>query len=247
MRRGDMQAVEESQWAELTIYAAMGEIAPGRAAAASPMVELSYKRAHRSMSGARAADADATTLDSVMERCANGDEAAFGELYRRGAPRVRGFLLRLCGDRPLADDLTQEAFLRVYVARGNFEAGAAVLPWIFAIARNVYLDFARHSRVRRAAWGDAGATSTLAEPQAAPETRGDEALAGREMLAIVRATLARMPILLREAFVLIRFEGMSVHEAAQVLGSTEGAVKVRAFRAYELLREALEASAEGGK
>jgi RNA polymerase sigma-70 factor (ECF subfamily) len=60
------------------------------------------------------------------------------------------------------------------------------------------------------------------------------------MLEVVRTVLEQLPALQREAFVLLRFEGMSVSEAAQVLGTTEGAVKVRAFRASEALRAALE-------
>jgi RNA polymerase sigma-70 factor, ECF subfamily len=179
-------------------------------------------------------------LDAAMERYARGEDAAFQELYRRGAPRLRGFLLRLSGDAALADDLAQEAFLRVHRARGSFAPGAAALPWIFAIARNVFLDHARHPHVRRAA-GDAhgGTGGSPPEREAPPDTQGDEALLGSEMLAIVRATLARLPVLQREAFILLRFEGLSVNEAAQVLGATEGAVKIRAFRAYEALRAAL--------
>ena len=132
----------------------------------------------------------------------------------------------------------------MYLARGHFERRAAALPWIFAIARNAYIDFTRQSRVRRAVTVDASAARAV-EPEASAETRGDEVLAGQEMLATVRATLARMPILLREAFVLLRFEGLSVSEAAQILGATEGAVKVRAFRAYELLRAALHVDSGG--
>jgi RNA polymerase sigma-70 factor (ECF subfamily) len=184
------------------------------------------------------------SLDGAMDRYARGDDTAFDELYRHGAPRVRGFLLRLGGDRALADDLMQEAFLRVHRARGHFEQGAAALPWIFAIARNVFLDHVRHPRVRRTASESRGdlrgeREGELHEREAPPDTRGDEALVAREMLVIVRDTLARLPVLQREAFVLIRFEGMSVSEAAQVLGATEGAVKIRAFRAYEALRAAL--------
>jgi RNA polymerase sigma-70 factor (ECF subfamily) len=179
-------------------------------------------------------------LDAAMERYARGEDAAFQELYRRGAPRLRGFLLRLSGDAALADDLAQEAFLRVHRARGSFAPGAAALPWIFAIARNVFLDHARHPHVRRAAGDSHGGTGgSPPEREAPPDTQGDEALLGSEMLAIVRATLARLPVLQREAFILLRFEGLSVHEAAQVLGATEGAVKIRAFRAYEALRAAL--------
>lgn len=178
-------------------------------------------------------------LDEVMDQYAAGADAAFDDLYRRGAQRVRGFLIRLSGDAALADDLTQETFVRIHRARGSFCAGAAALPWMFAIARNAFVDHTRREQVRRSSG------AKIAHPtEASPETRGDEVVAGREMLAIVRATLERLPLLQREAFVLIRFEGLSVSEAAQILGATEGAVKVRAFRAYEALRAALDAGAE---
>jgi RNA polymerase sigma-70 factor, ECF subfamily len=177
-------------------------------------------------------------LDSIMERCATGDDRAFDELYRRGAQRVRGFLVRLSGDASLADDLTQETFVRIHRARGSFAVGAAALPWMFAIARNAFLDHARRENVRRSS------SAKVAQPrEAAKDTQGDEILSAREMLGIVRETLERLPMLQRDAFVLIRFEGLSVSEAAQILGATEAAVKVRAFRAYEALREALERGA----
>jgi RNA polymerase sigma-70 factor (ECF subfamily) len=103
----------------------------------------------------------------------------------------------------------------------------------------VFLDHTRQAYVRRTAAAPADDSGKLPEREAPPETQGDEALAGSEMLGIVQRTLAALPPLQREAFILIRFEGMSVSEAAEVLGATEGAVKVRAFRAYEALREAL--------
>ena len=181
-------------------------------------------------------------LDGLMERYATGDDRALAELYRRGAGRVRGFLIRLSGDPVLAEDLTQETFVRIHRARGNFAAGAAALPWMFAIARNAFLDHARRENVRR------NSSARLApDPVAAKDTQGDEVLSGREMLDIVRETLERLPMLQRDAFVLLRFEGLSVSEAAQILGATEAAVKVRAFRAYEALRAALESKgADGG-
>jgi RNA polymerase sigma-70 factor (ECF subfamily) len=183
-------------------------------------------------------------LDGIMERCALGEERAFDELYRRGSQRVRGFLIRLSGNAALADDLTQETFVRVHRARGTFASGAAALPWMFAIARNAFLDHARREAVRRSSRAEA------TQPREAdPDTRGDEVYAAREMLGVVRTTLAKMPLLQREAFVLIRFEGLSVSEAAQILGATEAAVKVRAFRAYEALRAALarETGEPGGR
>lgn len=179
-------------------------------------------------------------LSAVMDRYARGEDPAFDELYRLGAPRVRGFLLRLCGDLALADDLMQETFIRVHRGRGSFAMGAAALPWMLAIARNALRDHARRAQVRpstRAADRNAG---EAVQREAPPDARGDEVLAGQEMLEVVRNVLQELPALQREAFVLLRFEGLSVSEAAQVLGTTEGAVKVRAFRASEALRSALD-------
>ncbi len=176
-----------------------------------------------------------------MDRYARGENAAFDLLYREAAPRLYGFLIRLGGDASLAEDLLQEAFIRVHLARGSFVAGAAALPWMLAIARNAFLDCARRQRVRR----DAFDNDLRAPPEAAPETRGDEALAGREMLEVVRRTLNQLPLAQREAFVLLRFEGLSVRDAAHVLGATEAAVKIRAFRAYTMLRGVL--SEKGGR
>lgn len=190
-------------------------------------------------------DARDVALDAAMDRYALGEDAAFDELYQRGAPRVRRFLLRLSGTAALADDLTQETFLRVHRARGSFGRGAAAVPWILAIARNVFRDHARRARARPVTTEASRTDDDGVQAQASPETRGDEALAGREMLEIVRRTLATLPVLQREAFVLLRFEGLSVIEAAQVVGTTEGALKVRAFRAYEALRRALGDFAEG--
>ena len=181
-------------------------------------------------------------LDDAMDRYARGEDAAFDPLYRHGAARLRGFLMRLCSDGTLADDLTQEAFARIHLARGNFVAGAAALPWMFAIARNAFLDHVRHQKVRREA-GERPAPREEVEATASAEPRGDEVLAAQETLDLVRATLDQMPLSQREAFVLLRFEGLSVRDAAGVLGATEAAVKIRAFRANAALRSALEGGA----
>lgn len=179
-----------------------------------------------------------------MDRYARGEEAAFDELFRQAGPRLRGFLLRMCGDAALAEDLTQEAILRVHLARGTFVAGSAALPWMLAIARNAFLDHMRREGVRRAAREHISETSAALARDGSSETRGDEVLAARETMEIVRSTLERIPTIHREAFVLLRFEGLSVSQAAQVLGASEAAVKVRAFRAYEALRSALQREGE---
>jgi RNA polymerase sigma-70 factor (ECF subfamily) len=191
------------------------------------------------LGAARLADVPSRALDAAMDRYARGEEAAFGDLYRLAAPRVRSFLLRMCGQPALADDLLQDTLLRVAQARGSFEEGAAALPWVLAIARNAFFDHTRRARTR----ADYVRSARAGAPRLAPsDTRGDEVLVAREMLTVVRETLDELPVAHREAFVLVRFEGLSVAEAAQVLGTTQGSVKIRAFRAYEALRAALERS-----
>jgi RNA polymerase sigma-70 factor (ECF subfamily) len=190
---------------------------------------------------AAAAERMAPALDAIMDRYARGDDRAFDDLYRAGAPRVRGFLLRLCGDAAVADDLTQETFVRVHRARSAFEKSSAALPWFFSIARNAFLDHKRRGYARRRVSAALQRSDgELPEAEAPLDGQGDQVVAASEMLDLVRATLDTLTPIHREAFVLVRFEGLSIAEAARVVGATEAAVKVRAFRAYEALRQALD-------
>jgi RNA polymerase sigma-70 factor (ECF subfamily) len=178
-------------------------------------------------------------LDDLMDRFAQGDGEAFDELYRLGAPRVRAFLVRICADVALADDLTQEAFLRVHRARATFVAHAAAIPWMLTIARNTFRDHARRERVRRT--HQASAAEEHDDGQSAASSHsGDRAVIARQMLELAQQALLRLPVRQREAFVLLRFEGLSLDEAAQVLGTTEAAVKIMVHRACVAIRTTLD-------
>ena len=179
-------------------------------------------------------------LDRAMDRYAEGDDAAFDELARGLMPRLRAFLLRLSGSHELADDLTQETFLRVHRARGSFARGSAVVPWAYAIGRNCFMSHARAKKTRLAR---SALDLTTIELASGPNSDAEATLAAMQSAGIVSQTLAAMPVANREAFVLIRYEGMSVATAAQLVGISEGALKLRAFRAYEMLRAALKESA----
>jgi RNA polymerase sigma-70 factor (ECF subfamily) len=180
-----------------------------------------------------------STLDLAMERYAEGDDAAFSEVFSGLAPRIQAFLCRLCGSSDLAYDLTQETFLRMHRARGSFAPGHAVVPWAYAIARNCFVSHARSTKVKAAR-----SSVDIAEHEIATglETSAEATVLARESAEVVRQALADMSVVNREAFVLVRFEGLSIAAAAQILGTTEGAVKLRAFRAYEALRAALQTS-----
>jgi len=193
--------------------------------------------------GSAEAASEATSLDRAMGRYAEGHDAAFGEVFAGLAPRLLAFLRRLCGSPELAHDLVQETFLRMHRARGSFVPGSAVVPWAYAIARNCFVSHAR-SLKSRAARNSFDITDH--EVATGLESDAEETAAVRQSAELVERTLARMSVTNREAFVLIRFEGQSVAEAAQILGASEGAVKLRAFRAYEVLRAALKSAEVGG-
>ncbi|WP_437629532.1 RNA polymerase sigma factor [Sorangium sp. So ce854] len=176
-------------------------------------------------------------LNAAMDRYACGDARAFPELHRALHGRLLAYLARMCSSVTLAGDLTQETFLRMHRARSTFAPGGAVTPWAYAIARNVYLDHARAQRHRST---ERLPSDPGAEP---PDPRGADAEAvamASQTARAVERVLSSLPAAQREAFVLLRYEGMSVQDAAAILGATPTAVKLRAFRAYEALRAELE-------
>jgi RNA polymerase sigma-70 factor (ECF subfamily) len=174
-----------------------------------------------------------TEADAAMQRYAAGDAAAFALVYDALAPRLYGYLLRQTRDRARAEDLLQQTMLHIHRARDRFIPGAEVMPWAFAIARRLLIDSMR--RGRREVLVDGGQP----DPGASREPSADELVQARELAARVEQVLAGLPQSQRVAFELIKTEGLSVAEAAQVLGTTIAAVKLRAHRAYEALRRAL--------
>lgn len=184
-----------------------------------------------------------TDADAAMERYARGDSAAFAQVYDALAPRLYGYLLRQTRERSRAEDLLQQTMMHIHRARDRFISGAEVMPWAFAIARRLLVDDIR--RGRRVVLSDDGDP----DPGASDSPMADDMVQANELAERIQAILAKLPQSQRVAFELIKQEGLSVAEAAQVLGTTVAAVKLRAHRAYEALRAALgegDARFEGG-
>jgi RNA polymerase sigma-70 factor (ECF subfamily) len=168
-----------------------------------------------------------------MTRYASGDEAAFAIVYDELAPRIYGYLVRQTRDAARAEDILQQTFLQIHRARGTFLAGAEVMPWAFAIARRLMVDGFR--RGRREVLEDTEAR----DDRPALDPAADDLVQAQEIATRVQRELARLPETQRTAFELVKQEGLSLAEAAQVLGTTVPAVKLRAHRAYEALRAVL--------
>ena len=161
-----------------------------------------------------------------------GNSRAFEQLFARLAPRVHGFFMRSFRDAAVADDLLQVTFMKVHRARRSFDTGQRVKPWLFAVAARVRLDELR-KRLRLPEDADEEALASAEDP-AASEARLDS-----DVQDAVRAALSRLPESQRAVIHLHRYEGMTFGEIASVLGTTQGAVKLRAFRGYETLRTQL--------
>ncbi|MEO8799327.1 MAG: RNA polymerase sigma factor [Polyangiaceae bacterium] len=178
---------------------------------------------------------DNRALDAAMDRYARGDDAAFGELYDGLAPRIYGYLVRQCRNRGSAEELAQQTFMHMHRARGQFLHGASVLPWAFAIARRLFLDQIRKGRreLLTTSEEDAGVLTIANDPSA------ESNFYAGQIATRVQAVLATLPESQRTAFELLKLEELSVAEAAEVVGATSAAVKLRAHRAYQALRAAL--------
>jgi RNA polymerase sigma-70 factor (ECF subfamily) len=173
--------------------------------------------------------------DVAMDRYAAGEDAAFGEVYDAVAPRLYAYLLRQARSESIAEDVLQQTLLRMHVARGSFLVGAEVMPWAYAIARRLLID--RSRRHRREVLSDDASTPGDTEPSA--DDPADDLVQAAQLSRRLDAELAKLPEAQRTAFDLIKREGLSMAEAASILGTSVTAVKLRAHRAYVALRAAL--------
>jgi RNA polymerase sigma-70 factor, ECF subfamily len=183
--------------------------------------------------GARMGAKARATADVAMERYAAGDDEAFGLVYDALAPRLLVYLLRRTRNQEDAADLLQQTMLHIHRGRGDFIAGAEVAPWAFAIARRLLVASLRHRGPGQRI--DGGGLDSHASQ--APRT--DDLVHAHELTVHVQRALAQLPPSQRAAFELIRQDGLSLAEAAQILGTTVGAAKMRVHRAYDAIRAAL--------
>jgi RNA polymerase sigma-70 factor (ECF subfamily) len=167
---------------------------------------------------------------ALLERIRQGDTGGAAELFERYAPAILRFADRLLSDHAVAEEVTQEVFLKLISRAHQYDGRAGVSSWLFAIAANACRD--RRRRDRRA---PVIPLDGIVEPSA----RGDgieRGLIDRERRDAVRRALSSLSEEQREALVLARYHGMPYVEIARVLGISVGAVKTRIFRAVETLK-----------
>ncbi|GII81725.1 RNA polymerase sigma24 factor [Sphaerisporangium rufum] len=172
--------------------------------------------------------------ETLVRLVARGDRTAFEELYRRTAPWIVLRLRRRCADDQIVAEVAQETYLAVWRAAGAFAAGPAAgtaAGWIWTIAAHRLVDAfrrrAHHAGPPAAAAG--AAVAPAAEEEALAATVGGD----------VGDALRRLAPELRQVLQALVLDGLSVREAAVLLGLPEGTVKTRARRARIAMREAL--------
>lgn len=194
--------------------------------------------------------AEATSDEILMAAYQAGNQAAFGELFARHGAGVYGFLARRLPDRALAEDLYQEAFLRVHRARHTYDASRPFRAWLFGIVHNLVVDTLRDaSRTPRTQTLDDAAAPAhagrrgleLASPGGSPEENASTREAARALDAALRALPADEATVL----LLARMEGMPYEDIAQVVGRTPAATKQLAYRALQRVRSGMTAAGHG--
>lgn len=169
--------------------------------------------------------------DTLIAAVARGDRTALAALFDRHYSAVRGLCFRMTGDAATAEDLAQDAFVRVLRYADGFAGRAAFRTWLYRIVRNVCLDHLDAEARGRQRLERAAAEARL-------ESRTPTPLNAR--LETVREALLALPPDRREVLVLSRYQGLSYAEIAEVCETTVGAIKVRAHRALRELRQRFE-------
>jgi RNA polymerase sigma-70 factor (ECF subfamily) len=167
----------------------------------------------------------------LVRAAQNGDLVAFEQLYRDNVARVYALCLRMAGEPTLAEELTQDVFVRAWQKLSTFRGESALSTWLHPLTVNVALS-ERRSRRRRAArittTDDLASFDKPGRP-AAPETGLD-----------LERALGRLPEGARSIFVLHDVEGYKHDEIASLVGVATGTSKAQLHRARKLLREALD-------
>jgi RNA polymerase sigma-70 factor (ECF subfamily) len=174
-------------------------------------------------------------LSILMADYQAGSIEAFDRLHDAIAPDLKAYLTRLTRDATRADDLLQETFLQMHRSRASHTPGHPVRPWVFAIAKRVFL-MQRRSAARRTR--HELESSAEGAPRAVPAIGAERLHARRQ----VDAALRQAPADGRRAFVLHHVVGLSFKEIAARLGIKPGAAKIRSSRAATFMRALLRES-----
>lgn len=180
---------------------------------------------------------------AVMLRVREGDDSGFTFLIEKYRNPIIHFMYRMTGNQAVAEELAQEVFLRVYRSRESYRAEAKFTTWLYRIATNLGVNYARDHKHEKAAQNvyldqpdaETGTTPDVADTHVTAEQN----LLQEERLAGIRAQVMALPERQREAVLMHKYQEMDYREIGAVLKLSESATKSLLFRAYQTLRERL--------
>lgn len=177
----------------------------------------------------------------LMMKVRDGDEAAFDLLMNRHKKPLLNFIYRMVPVASLAEELAQDVFVRVYLARKSYAPTAKFSTWLFQIASNTtrkHIRKNRHFVLESELTRDSeGSTPSFRQPAAAADAF--EVLASRERGEMVRRALAALPAKEKMALTLRKHQECSYQEIAQIMKCSVGAIKTYLHRGKSRMREAL--------
>jgi len=165
-----------------------------------------------------------------MEAVKNGDLQQASLLFERYHKRIYNFLARMTMDRALAEDLTQNVFLRIIKYRNSYREGLRFQSWIYQVARNIFSD---HYQLHKNRFSDFIDVEKIREQ--IPDGGENQALEEQEKL--LARSMAMLSEEQRELLVLTRFQHMKYEDVAVIMETTVANIKVKVHRAIAKLRE----------
>jgi RNA polymerase sigma-70 factor, ECF subfamily len=157
----------------------------------------------------------------LVGRAREGDQVAFARLFEHYHAPILNYLHRMVGDRALAEDLTQDTFIKAYNALPATRPDLAFKPWLYRIATNTAISQLRRRKIVQ--W-----IPFLPGHDHASEQSIERTVSRRQD---IEQTLSRLPQHYAAALLLRHYQGLSLAETADALGITENAAKLRLFRA----------------
>jgi RNA polymerase sigma-70 factor (ECF subfamily) len=177
---------------------------------------------------------------AIMLELRAGNMAGFDYLIQKYRKPIVHFMYRMVHNQAIAEELAQEVFLRVYRSRETYRAEARFSTWLYRIATNLGVNYARDTRHERAAstvYLDEVDSETGITPDLADSTPGVETkMLREERLDAIRQHVMALPERQRMAVLMHKYEGMDYKQIGDVLKLSESATKSLLFRAYQTLR-----------
>ncbi len=181
----------------------------------------------------------------LLERWRRGEAGAMDRLVDRHAGSVYAFAMRFLGDAALAEDVTQEVWLRVLRRGAGFDGRSSFTTWLFAITRNACIDHRRRATRRREAGAEPATAPEVLEGVAHPGPPVIERVARRELSALVERAVAALPDEQREVFLLRERTALSFREIAEALELPRDTVKSRMRYALGHVRRFIRRALQG--